>query len=95
MRIVEGMIVYSDAGHDKDRFGVVLKLDGRIATIADGKLRTLTKPKRKNVKHLKPTAKIVDLAECCTDKKLRAICWPYQYGGEQPETLKKGGSTLV
>lgn len=88
MRIVEGMIVYSDAGHDQDRFGVVLKLENGIATVADGKRRTLRKPKRKNVKHLKPTAQIVDLAECCTDKKIRAICWPYQYGGEDPESPK-------
>lgn len=88
MRIVEGMIVCSDAGHDKDRFGVVLKLEGNFAAVADGKLRTLAKPKRKNVKHLKPTAQIVDLAQCCTDKKLRAVCWPYQYGGKQPEEPK-------
>ncbi len=88
MRIVEGMIVCSDAGHDKDRFGVVLKLEGNFAAVADGKLRTLAKPKRKNVKHLKPTAQIVDLAQCCTDKKLRAVCWPYQHGGKQPEEPK-------
>ncbi len=91
MRIVEGMIVCSDAGHDRDRFGVVLRLDGNTAYVADGKHRTLAKPKRKNVKHLKPTAQIVDLAQCCTDKKLRAICWPYQYGGalcQSPEEPK-------
>lgn len=85
MQITEGMIVYSDAGHDRGRFCVVLKLDGSIAYVADGKLRTLAKPKRKNVKHLKPTAQIIDLTQCCTDKKLRAACWPYQYGGKQPE----------
>ena len=91
MRIVEGMIVCSDAGHDRDRFGVVMRLDGNFAYVADGKLHPLAKPKRKNVKHLKPTAQIVDPAQCCTNKKLRAICWPYQYGGagcECPEEPK-------
>ncbi len=83
MRIVEGMIVRSDAGHDKDRFGVVLKLDGDFAYIADGKYSTLQKPKRKNLKHLKQTSEILDLSFCDTDKKIRAACWPYQYG-EQP-----------
>ncbi len=81
MRIVEGMIVLSDAGHDKDRFGVVLRLDGGFAYIADGKYATITKPKRKNLKHLKPTSEILDLSFCDTDKKIRAACWPYQYGG--------------
>lgn len=37
MRIVEGLIVCSDAGHDKDRFGVVVRLDACYAYIADGK----------------------------------------------------------
>ncbi len=81
MRIVEGLIVCSDAGHDKDRFGVVLRLDGSYAYIADGKHHKLSNPKRKNVRHLKPTAVTVDLSQCCTDKKIREICWPYQYGG--------------
>lgn len=80
MRIVEGMIVRSDAGHDKDRFCVVLRLDGNSAYIADGKYATREKPKRKNVKHLKPTSEILDLSFCDTDKKIRAACWPYQYG---------------
>lgn len=82
MRIVEGMIVRSDAGHDKDRFGVVLAISGQFAQVADGKYATLKKPKRKNLKHLKGTSKILDLSFCNTDKKLRAACWPYQYGGQ-------------
>lgn len=82
MRIVEGMIVYSDAGHDKDRFGVVLRLDGGYALIVDGKYHTLQKPKKKNLKHLKATTEIVDLSKLDTDKKIRNACWPYQYGGQ-------------
>ncbi len=82
MRIVEGLIVCSDAGHDKDRFGVVLRLEDGYAYIADGKLHKLSKPKRKNVKHLKPTTVTVDLSQCCTDKKIREICRPFQCGGQ-------------
>ncbi|NCB73539.1 MAG: hypothetical protein EOM51_02175 [Clostridia bacterium] len=45
-------IVFSLAGHDKGREFVVIKLDGDYALIVDGKTRKLTKPKRKNLKHL-------------------------------------------
>lgn len=82
MRIAEGMIVYSDAGHDRDRFCVVIKLEGSYAYIADGRHRTLANPKRKNLRHLKATNRIVDLSQCDTDKKIRNACWPYQYGGQ-------------
>lgn len=55
MEIIEDTVVLSAAGHDKDGvFAVIGFADGDHAFIADGKLRTLEKPKKKKLKHLKP-----------------------------------------
>ena len=48
MQLTKGMIVRSMAGHDKNRFYVVLDLCEGDAWIADGKQRKLERPKRKN-----------------------------------------------
>jgi ribosomal protein L14E/L6E/L27E len=66
-----GRVVRSNSGHDKDRFyAVVAVKEGRV-TIADGKLRKLSKPKEKNVLHVSPTSLILDMGVVITDKKLR------------------------
>ena len=58
-----GEVVFSAAGHDKERFYAVVEVgeDG-CPLIADGKRRKLQSPKRKNPKHLRPTGKQVELA---------------------------------
>ena len=94
MQIVEGMIVCSDAGRDCGRFCVVLQRQGDRVWIADGRHHLIDKPKCKNVKHLNPTDQIVDLTVCCTNKKLREACRPYQEAAAHPKS-PKGGSTLV
>lgn len=49
-----GSVVLSNAGHDSgDYFVIVEIVDGEYVKIADGKTRTLAKPKLKKVKHLK------------------------------------------
>jgi len=55
MDLCIGQIVYSKRGRDAGNAFVVLKLTDDGAFIADGKLRTLAKPKRKKRKHLCPT----------------------------------------
>jgi ribosomal protein L14E/L6E/L27E len=56
--IEPGRVVVSKAGRDEGRALVVLAMDGEAyALVADGRLRTVGKPKRKNLKHL--TAKPV------------------------------------
>lgn len=48
-----GTIVISKKGRDKKKPGVILGwLPGDFAVIADGRLRTVAKPKKKNMKHL-------------------------------------------
>lgn len=67
-----GQVVWSAAGHDKDGFYVVVKVeeDGSLR-IADGKRRKLGNPKRKNPKHLWSTRSVVDLTQIGSDKALR------------------------
>lgn len=49
-----GQIVQSTAGRDRDGYYVVVALEGGFAWVADGVKRTVRRPKRKNVKHVRP-----------------------------------------
>lgn len=50
-----GQVVITTAGRDQGRRMVVLKvLDDRYALVADGDLRKVRRPKRKNRQHLQP-----------------------------------------
>jgi Ribosomal protein L14E/L6E/L27E len=52
--LIRGDVVRSLAGHDKDSLFVVLDtLDDQYVLIADGKSRTVEKPKKKKKKHLR------------------------------------------
>lgn len=51
---IVGRVVYSTAGRDRKRpFVIVGVTDDGSVLIADGKLRTAAKPKRKNLLHLR------------------------------------------
>lgn len=51
-----GRVVVAKAGRDKGRaFIIIQRLDDDYVLIADGVRRTMEKPKKKKVKHLKPT----------------------------------------
>lgn len=78
MQHTEGMVVFSNAGHDKNRFYVLVKMDGRFGYIADGKRRKLKSPKRKNLAHLNPTATVLDVA-LDTDSILRRVLHSFNY----------------
>ena len=54
-----GQLVFSKAGRDRGRPFVVLRVtDDGFAYVADGELRLVARPKRKNVKHLQPTGQV-------------------------------------
>ena len=56
-----GRVVYSEAGRDKDKhFIVVGILNEEFVYIADGKLRKISKPKKKKLKHLIFTDRIAE-----------------------------------
>lgn len=47
-----GCIVTSMAGHDKGRTYMVIRTEGEFAYLADGRLKTWAKPKKKRLKHI-------------------------------------------
>jgi hypothetical protein len=49
-----GQLVTSRAGRDKGQAFIVLGVEGDRVLVADGRLRRVARPKRKNVRHLQP-----------------------------------------
>lgn len=84
MEIRLGSIVKSVAGHDKDRFYAVLKLDADSCVIADGKMRRVEKPKRKNLKHVAATGGRIEVDPLPTNRELRRALFSYNYSQEKP-----------
>lgn len=66
-----GQIVCSKSGRDKGYFLVVLKEDEKYCYVCDGKERPLSRPKRKNPKHLVFTNTVLEKDSFSTDKQLR------------------------
>ena len=56
-----GMLVKSKAGHDTGRLYVIIGTEGEYLFLADGHFRPLSKPKRKNQKHIQVINKIYDM----------------------------------
>lgn len=47
-----GFLASSKAGHDKDKVYVIMKEDAEYVWLADGKIKTVEKPKKKKKKHI-------------------------------------------
>ena len=47
-----GCLAWSLAGHDKEGIFIIIKEDAEYVYLADGRLRTVGKPKRKKKKHV-------------------------------------------
>ncbi len=45
-------LAISRAGHDKDSLYVIIKEETNVVYLADGKLKTIEEPKKKNRKHI-------------------------------------------
>lgn len=65
-----GMVVRACAGKEKDGFYLIIAQDEKFVYLADGKDRTIRKPKRKNPKHVRPT-QVCWNPDGMTDKALR------------------------
>jgi ribosomal protein L14E/L6E/L27E len=63
--MTRGTVVFSKAGRDKGRAMVVLEADGEFLMLADGRLRTIERPKKKKVKHVQPTNFQLDMKPEC------------------------------
>ena len=57
-----GTVVESQKGHDKGRLYVVIELCENYALLCDGKRKTLSGPKKKNIGHIADTGKAIELS---------------------------------
>lgn len=55
-----GMFAVSMAGHDKGRMYLIVKEEGDMVYLADGKSRTQENPKKKKKKHMQVIKKDID-----------------------------------
>ena len=77
MYFVKGRLVRSKAGRDSGRTLAVLAVDGQMLLLADGKLRTLARPKRKKRRHVAPTATVLENALMESDQLLSGAIAAY------------------
>lgn len=95
-----GQVVVSLAGRDRGRPFIVLKvLNERLVLVADGDLRKVNKPKKKNVRHLQArdglsekVAKKVVAAMTVTDQDLREALQGCIGGSDRTEGLTGCGT---
>ena len=66
-----GALVRSLAGHDKDRFYLVMAVEGDFAYVADGKHHGLSEPKKKRLKHIAPMGLEAELSAIRCDAHIR------------------------
>ncbi|HBQ64986.1 MAG TPA: RNA-binding protein [Clostridiales bacterium] len=72
MEIETGDIVYSKAGRDTGHVFIVCGIiDRNFVLVTDGDLRRVEKPKKKRLKHLKPTGLSVDSMKNRIDSGIR------------------------
>jgi len=55
-----GMFARSLAGHDKGRLYLIIKTEDEYVYLTDGSLRPLSKPKRKNRRHIQPICRVME-----------------------------------
>lgn len=67
-----GMLARSKAGHDAGRVYVIIDTDDAYVYLADGKIRTLDKLKKKKKKHVQLICKEYCLADA-TDVSIRRL----------------------
>lgn len=52
-RFMAGQMARSDAGHDRGKLYVILEVVGETVLVVDGINKTLEKPKKKNIRHVR------------------------------------------
>jgi ribosomal protein L14E/L6E/L27E len=60
LRFSPGQLVISRAGRDRGRAYLVVAVDTRWVWVADGAVRDVRRPKRKNPRHLAPTGRVAE-----------------------------------
>ena len=52
-RFRAGQMALSEAGHDRGKLYVILEVQGESVLVADGLNKTVEKPKKKNIRHVR------------------------------------------
>lgn len=68
--IIVGSVIQVIAGKEKKELFLVLQLDKNNAKIVDGKKRTLSNPKIKNLKHIRLVCKQSNIADLMLENKV-------------------------
>lgn len=87
-----GGYAVASAGHDTGKCYVIFHMDSEYVYLVDGKIRTLDRPKKKKIKHIKMLSQFnQELAEKVKNKTAkneeikRAIKLLLQYGNSSKE----------
>ena len=84
-----GLLAYSKCGRDRKRlFCVVGSLEEDFVLIADGKLHTQDRPKKKRLKHLSFTEERLALPLC--DKELYKRITEFEFLADRRDLCAKG-----
>lgn len=69
---MEIKLAVSRSGHDKDSMYVIIKEEANMVYLADGELKPLEKPKKKNRKHIQVIKKLPkEITEVFTQQNFR------------------------
>ena len=71
MELKIGTVVESLRGRDEGCF-MVVGFDGKYAYLVNGRSRLLEKPKKKNLRHLRATRKVLEPERVQTNRQLKA-----------------------
>ena len=77
MNYEPGMLVKSKAGHDKGCIYVIISVKNEYVYLADGKIRTLDRLKKKKKKHVQLIRKVYD-TDAADDAAVRRILKQYR-----------------
>ena len=81
MRLQKGTVVCAVAGKEKDGYYLVIGLEEHSVFLADGRHRPLEKPKRKNIKHVRPTSEVWEVDDLTNKELRRKLCEYAAKGG--------------
>lgn len=94
MELVKGQVVFSRKGRDTGKAYVVVGLEGERALLCDGGKRTLSEPKRKNLRHINSSMTVLEPQQIDTDGNLKAALKVYEDArkpSQSAEGTVKGG----
>lgn len=71
-----GMLARSKAGHDAGRIYVIMDTDGAYVYLADGRIRTVNRTKKKKIRHIQLICEEHEVSEA-DDAQIRRILEEY------------------